>query len=257
MNPATRADEVARWVRGAPAVTVLTGAGISTDSGIEDFRGPNGLWTRNPGAQRLFELDTYVNEPEVRRQAWQRRLAHPAWAARPNDGHRALVALERSGRLLALITQNIDGLHQAAGSDPAKVVEIHGNLREIECLACGDRTPTPTVLDRVRAGEDDPRCLRCAGILKTATISFGQALKPDVLRAAAVAARAAGLFLAVGTSLTVQPAASLAGLAVESGARLVVVNAQETPYDALAAAVVRDPIADVLPVLMADLPPLG
>lgn len=250
---AERTEAVAGWLAQARSTVVLTGAGISTESGIPDFRGPNGLWTKDPAAQRLFDIDTYVSEPEVRILSWQRRAEHPAWSARPNAGHRALVDLERSGRLRALITQNIDGLHQDAGSSAGVVIEIHGTIHEIECLDCGDRTPTPDVLARVREGEPDPPCRRCGGILKTATISFGQPLRQDVLAAATSAARSADLFLAVGTSLTVQPAASLAGLAVESGARLVVVNAEPTPYDVLAHAVLREPIGQVLPALVAGL----
>ena len=252
--PVVDAREVGRWLRAASRVTVLSGAGISTESGIPDFRGPQGLWTRNPGAQRMFDLDAYRSDPALRVQAWANRRAHPAWTARPNAGHAALVALERSGRLVALVTQNIDGLHQRAGSDPARVLEIHGSIHQVECLACGRREPTPEVLARVDAGEADPACRRCGGILKTATISFGQALDAGVLQACLAAARAAELFLVVGSSLTVQPAASLAEVAVRSGARLVVVNAQPTPYDGLADACLRDPIGTVLPGLVSDLP---
>ena len=241
--------QVAGWLAEAGAVTVLTGAGISTESGIPDFRGPQGLWTRDPAAQRMFDIDAYVADPEVRRAAWRSRHGHPAWTAEPNAGHRALVELERSGRLRGLVTQNIDGLHQKAGS--RSVIEIHGTLHEVECLSCGDRAPTPEVLRRLDEGEDDPACLRCGGILKTATISFGQALRRDVLAAAEAAARDAELFLAVGTSLSVHPAAGLAGAPLESGGRLVVVNAEPTPYDVVAHAVLREPIGEVLPALVA------
>jgi NAD-dependent deacetylase len=242
---------VAAWVAEARAVTVLTGAGISTESGIPDFRGPQGLWTRDPAAQRMSDIDAYVSDPDVRRAAWRSRHGHPAWTAEPNAGHHALVELERSGRLRGLVTQNIDGLHQKAGS--GSVIEIHGTIREVECLSCGDRTPTPEVLRRLDDGEDDPPCLRCGGILKTATISFGQALRRDVLFAAEAAARDADLLLAVGTSLTVHPAAALAGVPLETGGRLVVVNAEPTPYDIVADAVLRDPIGEVLPQLVTGL----
>jgi len=246
-------DEVAGWVRtaGPAGVTVLTGAGISTESGIPDFRGPDGVFTRDPGAQRLFDLDAYLADPQVRVAAWQRRREHPAWSARPNAGHRALVDLERSGRLAAVVTQNIDGLHQRAGQDPRLVVEIHGSLLEVECLSCGWRGPTDETLARVTAGEADPPCLVCGGILKTATISFGQALRSEVLAAAVQAARGCDLFLAVGTSLTVRPAASLVDVAVGAGARLVVVNAEPTPYDGIAAACLRGVIGALLPLLVA------
>ena len=254
-DPAADVRRVAEWVAAARAVTVLTGAGISTESGIPDFRGPQGLWTRDPAAQRMSDIGAYVSDADVRRAAWRSRHDHPAWTAEPNAGHRALVDLERSGRLRALVTQNIDGLHQKAGSGRAHpqarpVLELHGTIHDVECLACGDRTPTPEVLRRLDDGEDDPACLRCGGILKTATISFGQALRRDVLFAAEAAARDADLLLAVGTSLTVHPAAALAGVPLETGGRLVVVNAEPTPYDIVADAVLRDPIGEVLPAIV-------
>ena len=247
------AARVAGWVRDAAAVTVLTGAGISTESGIPDFRGPQGLWTRDPGAQRLFDFDAYVRDRDLRVRAWRNRREHPAWTARPNAGHRALVDLERSGRLLAVVTQNIDGLHHLAGTSPELIVEVHGTVWEVECLSCHRRWPTPQILTRVDAGEPDPPCELCGGILKTATISFGQSLQPRVLAAARDAALGADLFLAAGTSLTVQPAASLAGVAVEHGARLVVVNAEPTPYDERADAVLRNRLGEVLPLLFGGL----
>ena len=244
------AAEVAQWVRSARAVTVLTGAGISTESGIPDFRGPQGVWTKDPAAQALFTLQNYVRDPDLRRRAWRNRAEHAAWTAQPNDGHHALVELERTGRLRALVTQNIDGLHQAAGSSADVVVEVHGTLHEVECLGCGRRTPMPDELARVAAGEEDPSCRGCGDILKSATISFGQSLVPTVLERAVQAARDCDLFLAVGTSLTVYPVADLPRLAIESGARLVIVNAQPTPYDEHADAVLRDPIGSVLPRLV-------
>jgi len=243
--------EVSHWVVRAERITVLTGAGISTDSGIPDFRGPQGVWTTNPGAQRMFSLDRYVADRDVRVQAWRNRRDHAAWTARPNAGHRALVSLERAGRLRALVTQNIDGLHQRAGSDPAVVIEIHGTVWKAECLGCGGMQPMSAVLARVDAGDEDPACLDCEGLLKSATISFGQALRTDVWRAAVRAAMDCDLFLAVGSSLQVHPAASLCDVASGAGARLVVVNGEPTPYDAAADAVVRAPISTVLPVLVA------
>ena len=238
------------WLRNAGAVTVLTGAGISTESGIPDFRGPQGVWTKDPKAAAMATIDMYLADPEVRRSTWRSRRDHPAWGAAPNAGHRALVDLERAGRLRAIITQNIDGLHQKAGSDPELVIEVHGTMLEAECLICGLRTPMPEVLARLDLGEDDPSCLTCGGIQKSATISFGQILKPEVFAAAARAARDCDLFLAVGSSLGVQPAAGLCLEAVENGARLVVINAQETPYDRIADAVVREPIGQVLPTIV-------
>ena len=162
-------------------VVVLTGAGISTDSGIPDFRGPNGLWTKNPAAEKASNIEYYLNDPEVRRAAWQNRLTTPAWTAEPNPGHAAIVELERQGRLHGLVTQNIDGLHQKAGNDPDKVIEVHGTVWWTRCWECSDRRPMAEALDRVRAGEDDPPCLVCGGVLKSDTISFGQALVPEVI----------------------------------------------------------------------------
>ncbi len=247
----TDATEVAAWLAAAPRITVLTGAGISTGSGIADFRGPNGLWTLNPAMQRMFSLDEYVRDPELRKTAWINRRDHPAWTAKPNAGHRALVDLERSGRLRALLTQNIDELHQRAGSSPEIVVELHGTLFGVECLQCNARTTMENALERVAAGEPDPACEICGGIQKAATISFGQALRADVLDAAVRAAADCDVFLAVGTSLQVQPAAGLCDVAVSRGAKLVIVNADPTPYDAIAAALMRDEISDALPALLA------
>ncbi|HET6907698.1 MAG TPA: Sir2 family NAD-dependent protein deacetylase [Mycobacteriales bacterium] len=246
-------DRVRRLLEAAKAITVLTGAGISTDSGIPDFRGPNGLWTKNPAAERMSDLSHYLNDPEVRRRAWQSRKTHPAWTAEPNTGHLALVDLERSGRLVSLLTQNIDGLHQRAGSSPDLVVELHGTIWAVECMDCGARTRMADQLDRVSDETPDPPCEACGGILKSATISFGQQLNPRVIDRAVRAAQSCDLFLAIGSSLTVHPAAGMCGLAIEAGAPLVVLNAQETPYDDVAEAVLRGPIGEILPALTRDL----
>jgi NAD-dependent deacetylase len=243
-------SEIAGWIRSAESVVALTGAGMSTESGIPDFRGPEGVWTRDPQAERMSNIGYYLADPEVRRRAWQGRLRHPAWDAVPNAGHRALVELERLGRLDLLVTQNIDGLHQLAGSSPERLVEIHGTVREVTCLACGARGPMQEALDRVRAGEDDPACAACGGIQKSATISFGQDLLPADLARAEAAAGACDLFLAIGTSLTVYPVALLPQLALDGGARLVIVNAEPTPYDGRANVVLNDRIGEVLPVLV-------
>jgi NAD-dependent deacetylase len=246
----TEVDRVRAWIDAADRVVVLTGAGISTDSGIPDFRGPNGVWTRNPKAERTSHISHYVDDPEVRRISWQQRLHHPAWSARPNPGHQALVDLEQQGKLSALITQNIDGLHQAAGSSPEVVVEVHGTMREVTCLSCGERAPMERALDRVRAGEDDPPCRTCGGILKSATVSFGQSLDPTDLERAQVAAETCDLLLAVGTTLTVYPIAAVPTLARRAGARVVTVNGEPTAYDDEADAVLRGPIGEILPALV-------
>ncbi|OFW16343.1 MAG: NAD-dependent deacetylase [Acidobacteria bacterium RIFCSPLOWO2_12_FULL_66_10] len=242
-------DAVCRWVDAAVRIVALTGAGISTESGIPDFRGPLGVWTTNPKAERLSNIHHYMSDPEVRRLAWQSRLDHPAWHATPNTGHRALVDLERRGTLHALVTQNIDGLHQQAGHSADKVIEVHGTMRDVRCMNCQWRGPAGPVLDRVRAGEDDPPCERCGGILKSATISFGQPLEPAVINRAMRAAERADLLLAVGTSLQVYPVAAAVPLAKAAGARVVIVNAEPTPFDELADAVLRQPIGEILPAL--------
>ena len=244
------------WVDGSRRIVALTGAGISTESGIPDFRGPQGVWTRDPKAERLSNIHHYMSNPEVRKLSWKSRLDHPAWEARPNAGHRALVELERRGKLHALITQNIDGLHQQAGNSPEKVIEVHGTLHEVMCMQCDWRGSMQAVLDRVRAGEEDPSCERCGGILKSATISFGQPLVPEVIERAMQAAADGELLLAVGTSLQVYPVAGAVPAAKAAGARVVIVNAEATPFDNLADAVFRMPIGEVLPRLCAAAHPI-
>jgi NAD-dependent deacetylase len=242
----TAAEIVARSRR----VVALTGAGISTESGIPDFRGPQGVWTKNPKAEKLSDIRYYMADPEVRKLAWQERLAHPAWSAQPNAGHMALVSLEHSGRLHALVTQNIDGLHQLAGNSPENVVEVHGTMRQVMCMHCDWRGPMQPTLDRVRAGEEDPPCRSCGGILKSATISFGQGLVPEVIDRAMRAAEEADLLLAIGTSLNVYPVAGVVPLAKSAGARVMILNAQPTPMDDVADLVLRGAIGKVLPELV-------
>jgi NAD-dependent deacetylase len=243
-------DSVRSWVEQAKRLVVLTGAGISTDSGIPDFRGPQGVWTRNPEAEKLATLQNYVADPDVRRRAWQSRLESPTWQARPNAGHLALVVLERRGQLDSLITQNVDGLHQMAGSSPERVIEIHGTMREVVCLSCGERAPMERVLVRVRGGEEDPACRTCAGILKSATISFGQSLVQGDLARAGQAARRCDVMLAVGTKLSVWPIAGVVPAARDAGARVVIINAEPTEMDEMAHAVLRGPISVLLPQIV-------
>lgn len=244
-------EQVKRWVGEAKRVVVLTGAGISTDSGIPDFRGPRGLWTRNPKAEKLSDIRYYMSDPEVRRLAWQSRLDHSALSARPNAGHLALVDLERRGKLHALITQNIDELHQIAGNSPEKVIEVHGTLRQAMCMSCGRRGPMQETLERVRAGEEDPRCLACGGILKSATVSFGQALVPEVIdRAMAVAAQA-DLLVAVGSTLQVYPVAGAVPAAKAAGAKVAIVNRDPTAMDDIADALLPGSISEILPRICA------
>jgi len=239
-------------MRGVATITVLTGAGISTDSGIPDFRGPQGLWTRDPGAERLSTYQEYLADPGLRRRSWRARLAHPAWSAAPNGAHVALARLSAALDTWVL-TQNIDGLHQRAGSPPSRVIELHGTLYQAVCVSCGARTQMTAVLDRVRAGEADPPCERCGGILKSATVMFGQSLDRSQLAAAARAAASCDLMLAVGSMLTVEPAASLCSVAANAGASLVIVNRDPTPYDGLATEVIREPIGTAVPAIVATL----
>ncbi len=243
-------ESIQSWVDEAQRIVVLTGAGISTESGIPDFRGPQGVWTKDPLAEKLSDIHYYMSDAEVRKAAWRSRLSHPAWNAKPNSGHLALAALERAGRLHTLITQNIDGLHQLAGNSPDKVVEVHGTVRDVVCMACGALSPMPLTLDRVKAGETDPPCLDCGGILKSATISFGQTLVPEVIERAMFAAGQADVFFAVGSSLQVYPVAGAVPAARSAGARVVIVNAQPTPFDNMADAVFREPIGEILPRLL-------
>ncbi len=242
--------EIRSWVSAAERVVALTGAGISTDSGIPDFRGPQGVWTKNPHAEKMSNIHYYLADPEVRKASWQNRLCSPAWNAKPNAGHIALADLEKQGKLHALITQNIDELHQLAGNSPERVIEVHGTMRRFMCWGCGMRGPMQRVLERVRAGEEDPRCRDCGGILKSDTISFGQQLVPEVIDRAMRVAGEADLFLAVGSSLQVYPIAGAVDIARSAGAKLVIVNAQPTPFDDVADAVLPGSISEVLSKLV-------
>jgi len=251
MGSAAELDIVRGWIDAAERIVALTGAGISTDSGIPDFRGPRGVWTRDPAAEKQSTLQHYLADPAVRRAAWRSRLDHSAWRAQPNRGHRALVTLERRGKLHALVTQNIDELHQIAGNSAARVIEVHGTMRRVMCWSCGARGPMSEVLERVRGGESDPPCRACGGILKSDTISFGQALVPEVIERALRVATEADVMLAIGTTLQVYPAAGMVPVAREAGARIVIINDQPTPMDPLADVVLRGSIGELLPPLCA------
>jgi NAD-dependent deacetylase len=245
--------DLSEWTHGIRQVAVLTGAGISTDSGIPDFRGPSGLWTRDPAAEKMSTYQVYVADPAVRQRSWQARLSHPAWTAEPNPAHLALAKLALSPVDTTVITQNIDGLHQRAGTPADRVLELHGTMYQVVCVNCQHRSEMADALRRVRAGETDPPCAECGGILKSATVMFGQQLDATVLARAAATAKAADLFLAIGSTLTVEPAASLCAVAVRAGARLVIVNRDPTPYDPLATAVIRQSIGDAVPAIVTAL----
>lgn len=240
-----------------PLVALLTGAGVSTDSGIPDYRGPDGLWRRDPEAEKLVTHAYYMGDPEIRRRSWRMRGETGALGAEPNAAHRAVAELERSGVPVRVITQNVDGLHQLAGMPARKVLELHGTARQVVCTKCHVRGPMEDALARVEAGEEDPPCLECGGILKSATVMFGERLDPVVLGEAVAITKACQVFIAVGTSLQVQPAAGLAGVAADHGARLVIVNAEPTPYDDRADEVIREPIGTALPALLARLRETG
>jgi NAD-dependent deacetylase len=238
------------WSRHVSRVAVLTGAGISTASGIPDYRGPDGVWTRDPAAAAAFTYDAFLGDRGVRERFWRTYVQHPAWEARPNTAHDALARLDRSGIAVRVLTQNIDGLHQRSGLAPRKVLELHGTMHDTACTRCHDRLPTAAIRDRVAAGDTDPRCEACGGVLKMATILFGERLDPTVMGTAVSIASASPLLLAVGSSLQVEPAASLCRVAVERGADLVIVNRDPTPYDDLASDVIRDEITEAVPAIV-------
>ncbi len=240
----------AALIAASAKVAVLTGAGISTDSRIPDFRGPQGVWTKNPGAEKQATIQHYVADPEVRIKAWRNRLDSPVWTAEPNKGHYALLGLEQQRKLVALVTQNIDGLHHDAGLAADRIVEVHGTVREVVCLSCDYRRPMREALDRVRSGEHDPPCPECAGILKSATISFGQSLIEADLRRAEAASIECDLLLAIGTTLAVFPIANMVPVAKRHGAKVVIINGEPTEMDHLADVVVRGSISTVLAAII-------
>ncbi len=243
-------EAASELISAAERIVVLTGAGISTDSGIPDFRGPNGVWTKNPAAEKASNLQNYLADPELRKVAWQNRLTTPAWTAEPNQGHAAIVELERRGQLHALVTQNIDGLHQKAGNDPGKVVEVHGTVWFTRCWGCNDQRPMEQSLNRVRAGDPDPACLECDGILKSDTISFGQALVPEVIDRALLVSEECDLLLAVGSTLSVFPAANCVPRAKAASAKVIILNGDETSMDRFADHLLIGQIGSVLPALL-------
>ncbi|MFF2551593.1 NAD-dependent deacetylase [Nocardia sp. NPDC058058] len=234
------------WASGVSRVAVLTGAGISTDSGLPDYRGPQGTWTRNPSLAGAFTEREFLASADMRAQFWREFNALHRTDAEPNAAHRALAELDRTGIAMRVLTQNVDGLHQRGGSPARKVLELHGSFATVDCRQCGKRGATADALAKVAAGEEDPRC-DCGGMLKPSIVMFGAQLDGDVLNKARVIAAASQLFLAIGTSLQVEPAASLCALAVGGGANLVIVNNAPTPYDDMAVEVIREPIGTAVP----------
>ena len=235
-------------IAGASRIVGFTGAGISTESGVPDFRSPDGVWARN----RTVDFQEFLSSEDGRVEYWRQKVATwPAMReARPNAGHYAFVELHTQGRLDVLVTQNIERLHQRSGLPADKVLELHGTTTEAVCLDCGDRIPSDEACRRVEGGEKAPRCRLCGGPLKPATISFGQSMPLDVMTRAQAAAEACDLLLAVGSSLVVEPAASIPRLARRAGARLIIVNREPTPLDGIADVVVQGEIGSVLPALV-------
>ncbi len=241
------------WANGVTRVAVLTGAGVSTDSGIPDYRGPSGVWTRDPALANAFTYNAFLAEPMLRARFWQTYLGHAAWRAEPNAAHSALADLARTGVAVRILTQNVDGLHQKAGSSPRKVLELHGTMHEVVCTGCRMRTPSQQTLARVAAGDGDPRCTSCGSILKLAVVMFGEHLDPTMVSHAERIVANSLLMLAVGSSLQVEPVASLCAVAVNAGGRLVIINRDPTPYDHLAVEVIREPIGTAVPRICATL----
>lgn len=225
-------DRMAEMLRASERLVAFTGAGISTESGIPDYRGPNGVWQTG----NIPHIDTIRTDEEARREYWRRRLeTYPEMLARqPNAGHEALARFERAGKLLAVITQNIDGLHQKAGNHDERVIELHGSSHRLRCMKCGEVYDGVTIQTRLEAGEEDPRCVVCGGPLRSATVLFGESLPADALNLAHRVSLAADLMLVVGSSLVVNPAAKLPQIARQKGAGLIIVNQTETPLDGLA-----------------------
>jgi len=232
-----------------PRIAVLTGAGISTGSGIPDFRGPTGVWTLHPERVRLLDIDAFLSDPAVRVAGWQDWLHSPARSATPTAAHLALARLVDAGALAEVLTQNFDGLHQAAGIPADKVIELHGTLHTTSCVRCGRDLPTAEVFADLDA-HPDPACAHCGGVLKPDIVYFGESLPGDAINRAVEAAGACDVFIAIGTTLSVYPVASLAGMAVEHGAQLIIVNAEPTDYDRHATEVVRAPIDQAVPELV-------
>ena len=239
-------DRVAQLLGDAQRVVVFSGAGISTDSGIPDFRGPNGLWTTNPLAEKTSTLSHYLNNPEVRKVAWEGRVRTFGGTAKPNAGHFAVVDMHHAQRLLAVVTQNVDGLHQDAGLDDDMVVEVHGTIKFARCWGCNDRRPMAEFIERVKAGEPDPHCELCGGIVKSDAILFEQALVPEVINRAMTVAEECDVLLAVGSTLAVTPAAYVVERARVAGAHVVIINGEPTERDRYAHVCLRGSISPIL-----------
>jgi NAD-dependent deacetylase len=246
----TKVEQLKRWIGETRSGVAFTGAGISTESGIPDFRGKDGFWTKH----QPIMFDRFVADPAMRRESWKRKFSMDATfkAAKPNTGHLALAALHARGHLSHVITQNVDNLHQDSGVPAAHVIELHGNGSYARCLECGLRHELAWIRERLAPDFTPPDCRECGGIIKTATISFGQSMPADEMQRAEAATRSADLFLAIGSSLVVYPAAGFPVLAKRNGARLVIINREPTELDELADLVINDEIGTVLAPFLAQ-----
>jgi NAD-dependent deacetylase len=239
------------WVDESTRIVVLTGAGISTDSGIPDFRGPQGVWTKNPMAEKLSNIHYYMADPEVRKASWKARMDHTAWNAKPNAGHLALAALEKRGKLHALITQNIDELHQMAGNSPQKVFEVHGTMRKGVCMSCSMTAPMQKALDRVRAGEDDPAVPQLRRHPQERHHLLRPGLVPEVIDGAMRAAARPTCFSPSAPACRSIRSPARCRRRAPRVRKIVIMNAEPTPFDDLADALFHDSISKVLPQLCA------
>ncbi len=237
-------------------ILVFSGAGISTESGIPDFRGPNGLWTRVDPED--FTIDRYLADPELRARSWRMHANGERWGTVdpvPNRGHDAVVDLWIKGRLIGVVTQNIDGLQQAAGLPSEKMAEVHGNFKDSHCLSCGATWPTETILSRVAEGEDDPHCPKCGGLIKTKVVMFGELLDPTTMDRAFQFLNRADALIVVGSTVAVYPASDVVLAAAFKPVPVVIINMGETEADHLATARLDGPIGELLPALVDALAP--
>ncbi|MEY2711373.1 MAG: NAD-dependent deacetylase [Actinomycetota bacterium] len=244
-------SEAAELLRAATRVVMFTGAGISTDSGIPDFRGPDGLWTKNPLAEKTSTLSWYLNDPEVRKAAWANRARTYGRPLQPNGGHHAVTAIHATGKLSVVVTQNVDGLHQDAGIPEDMVVEVHGTVKFARCWECKDRRPMGEYIEKVLAGDPDPKCVLCGGIVKSDAILFEQTLEPAVINRAFEEAAACDLLFAVGSTLKVIPANEVVTQARAGGAKVIIVNGDPTAMDSEAHLVIRGRITPTLTAIVA------
>jgi len=239
-----RVDRLARWIVEAKSVAVFTGAGVSTESGISDFRSPGGIWSRYDPED--FTIQRFISDKEARKRNWRLRRELVTAGYQPNPAHHAIAALERMGKLSCVITQNIDGLHHAAGNSEDKIIELHGAIKFTKCLECDDRLPMVEVLQRIDDGEEDPHCRKCGGLIKAATVSFGEAMPVREMQRADECSRSCDLFIVIGSSLVVYPAAGFPMVAKRAGARMAIINYTATDMDSEADLVIHAKAGDTM-----------